>query len=239
MHSLAVLHRIAPLFGLRLLVGFTLVLFAAHAPAQDSKPTTVADQKSKQDRLVPILNHQLRISQWPVYGSTDSQLVVVKMFDYTCSHCRSTHQAIVSAKRNGLDLAVVALPVPLHRACNDAAKNSDPSRSKTCDIARYAVAVWLTDRTKFNAYHDWLFEVERNAAEARAKAIELVGQPALDAQIAKGTPAKYISKHVTLYKQAGSGTLPKLVFPTTTVVGEVSSGTTITNLVRSNLRAGR
>lgn len=182
------------------------------------------------------MSHQLRMHQWPVYGSLDSKMVVVKMFDYTCSHCRSTHQAIVSAKNSGLDLAVVALPVPLHRSCNSAAKNNDPSRSKSCEIARYAVAVWLADSSKFNAYHNWLFEVERGASEARTKAVELVGQQALDAQIAKGTPSKYISKHVTLYKQAGAGTLPKLVFPKTTVVGEVSSGTTITNLVRANIK---
>jgi len=235
MRSLTSRHPCHRPAGLRLLVLLALTGLPQSLNAEDSNATTKTDTASNQSRLVPILSHQLRIDQWPVYGSTDSKLVVVKMFDYTCSHCRSTHQAIVSAKRNGLDLAIVALPVPLHQSCNVHAKNNEPSRSKACDIAKHAVAVWLVDRSKFNEYHDWLFQVERNAGEARTKAIQLVGQQALDAQLAKGTPAKYISKHVTLYKQAGAGTLPKLVFPRTTVVGEVSSATTITNLVKSNL----
>jgi hypothetical protein len=41
---------------------------------------------------------------------------------------------------------------------------------------------------------------------------------------------------IALYKEAGRGTVPKMIFPTTTVVGEISSGTTIANMVREKLK---
>ena len=67
----------------------------------------------------------------------------VEMFDYTCPHCRATHKAIHGAmERFGDDLAIVALPVPLNRACNSAVTSNHSKHAEACKIAKIAVALW-------------------------------------------------------------------------------------------------
>tara|TARA_R110002049_G_scaffold4601_5_gene32596 strand:- start:826718 stop:828331 length:1614 start_codon:yes stop_codon:yes gene_type:complete len=188
-------------------------------------------------RLIPVVGgrHQLDIQQWPLWGDVGATYVVAEMFDYTCSHCQKTHHAMQQASKELKgQLAVIALPVPLSRACNDAASNDSPERAESCEIAKLAIAVWLTDRKLFSQYHDWLFEQRRTASQAFSKATELVGAERLNNQLASGIASQYIAKNVLLYKEAGAGTVPKLMFSNATIVGEVNSGSTIADLVRKN-----
>ena len=186
-------------------------------------------------RLVPVSGGRktLDARKWPVWGNVDGKYVIAEMFDYTCEHCRNTHRAVRDANEQlGSDFGVVMLPVPLHRACNDAATSNAPERADACEIAAIAVSVWLVDPTKFTEFHDWLFAQARPATEAQAKAETLVGKARLSEELAKGTAAKYIAKNVLLYRDAGAGTVPKIIFPTTTLVGEVASGETIADFAR-------
>ncbi|EGF24387.1 vitamin K epoxide reductase family protein [Rhodopirellula baltica] len=186
-------------------------------------------------RLVPVSGGRktLDARKWPVWGNVDGKYVIAEMFDYTCEHCRNTHRAVRDAKAQlGGDFGVVMLPVPLHRSCNDAATSNAPERADACEIAALAVSVWLIDPTKFTELHDWLFAQARTATEAKAQAETLVGKARLSQELAKGTAAKYIAKNIILYKDAGAGTVPKIIFPTTTLVGEVGSGSTIAEFAR-------
>ena len=192
-------------------------------------------QSAPTPRLVPVSGgrRQLDARKWPVWGNVEAKYLIVEMFDYTCEHCRNTHQSIkAAAPLLNDDFAVLTLPVPLHRDCNDAATNSSPERADACEIARLAISVWLVDASKFTAYHDWLFEQKRSAVEARMYADTLVDRDALTAEMAKGTASKYVAKNVLLYKDAGAGTVPKITFPTTTVVGEIGSAASVADLVR-------
>lgn len=208
------------------------------APQASTQSRSASDKPAVASRLVPVPGgrQQLDAHKWPVWGKVDAKYMVVEMFDYTCSHCRNTHVALCEAKATlGNDLSVLTLPVPLHRDCNDAATSSAPERADAYEIARLAISVWLADPTEFTAYHDWLFAQTRTAAEARVQAESLVGRERLAAQLNRETASKYIAKNVLLYKEAGSGTVPKIIMPSTTVVGEVTSGNTIANMVRQQL----
>lgn len=216
---------------------FLSLLGVVMVPQQPA--TKAADAETKPRRTVPVNNggKRLDIAKWPLWGNPEANNVVVEMFDYTCSHCRNTHLAIRDAARQlGGDLAVVALPVPLNAACNDTVTATNPERADACEVARIAIALWMVDRTKFTTFHDWLFEQSRSAAQARQHAATLVDPAALTQALAQTTPAKYIELNVQLYKEAGSGTIPKISFPNTTIVGEVGSGTTLVGMVRQYLR---
>ncbi|WP_160148091.1 vitamin K epoxide reductase family protein [Rubripirellula obstinata] len=193
------------------------------------------DQPALPPRLVPVSGgrRQLDARKWPVWGNVDAKYLIVEMFDYTCDHCRNTHNSIkAAAPLLGNDFAVLTLPVPLHQSCNDAAKNNSPEGADACEIARLAISVWLVDASKFTAYHDWLFDQKRSAVEARMYAETIVDRQALAAELAKGTASKYVAKNVLLYKDAGAGTVPKISFPRTTVVGEIGSANSVADLVR-------
>jgi uncharacterized membrane protein/protein-disulfide isomerase len=196
---------------------------------------TADAQQAPAPRVVPVSGGRIKLDarKWPVWGDVDAKYLIVEMFDYTCEHCQKTHQSIrQAAPLLGNELAVLALPVPLHRNCNDAATNSSPQRADACEIARLAISVWLVDPGKFTVYHDWLLEQKRSAGEARMYAETLVDRNALAAELSKGTASKYIAKNVLLYKDAGAGVVPKISFPTTTVVGEIGSANSVADLVR-------
>ena len=214
----------------------------ADSPDSDSTGADASDAAATAtgptaDRMVPISNGKLKLNirQWPLWGDADSKYVVAMLFDYTCPHCQRTHEAIRGAA-GSIDggLAVLTLPVPLYRGCNSASQTTDPKYAFRCEVAKIGVAVWLAQPTQYSAFHDWIMSGERTLAEVRAKADQVVGAEALAKQLSSGVPQQFVDKHVYLYRDSGAGTVPKLIFPTTTLVGEITSPDALVNIVRQN-----
>ena len=160
------------------------------------------------------------------------------MFDYTCPHCRNTHQAITGAqKQYGNDLAIFALPVPLESACNPAAAGA--RHPGACEMAKIAIAVWRLEPEKFQTFHDWMFEGHRTVSTARQFAETLVDKERLRTELSSDVPGQYISRHVSLYQRVGSGQVPKLIFPATTMQGEVNSTIRFATPLNANLQSLR
>lgn len=203
-----------------------------------AKETAAAEPAKPERRLIGVTGNKFRldIRQWPLLGPPDARYVFVEMFDYTCPHCRNTHRAVKGAfQRFGDDLAIIALPVPLDRKCNSAARSSGGTHRDSCEISRIAVGVWRIDPEKFHQLHDWLFERTRTAVSTRRRAEELVGKDVLDKELNYPTAAEYISRHVLLYKRVGAGSVPKLMFPNSSMVGEVSSSSTLIRTIEREL----
>jgi protein-disulfide isomerase len=196
---------------------------------EESKPA------ARKQRIVTVGGGQfaLNIRHWPLLGKPDAKYVFVEMFDYTCPYCRATHQAVRGAIEHfGDDLAILALPVPLDAACNRSVGYTAPEHAEACEIARIGVAVWRVSRKQFPPFHDWLFAAPRTAADARQHAAELVGEKALNDELALPHAANYIAKDVELYQRVGSGSLPKMLFTTSTVSGSVESAATLIDMIQ-------
>lgn len=210
---------------------------ASAADATASQPEAAASQPAEPPkRMVSVSGNRFSLNSrhWPLLGKPDAKYIFVEMFDYTCPHCRSTHKAIDGAfARYGDDLAVIALPVPLERSCNDAA--SGGGHFGACELARLSVAVWRVNREQFHTFHDWMFAAHRSTAQARTKAEELVGKDALAAELRQPHASNYISKHVELYKRVGRGAVPKLMFPKATMTGSIGNTRTLCNTIEREL----
>ena len=216
-----------------------------------SREKTVS-QKTATRRLVPVQggSFQLDVAQWPLLGKPDAKYIFIEMLDYTCDHCRRTHQSIAGAKQKlGDDLAVIVLPIPLNTKCNSAITTTGPRMAEACEIAQLAIAVWRVAPEKFALFHEYLMTTSTSPptfVESKAKAIELLGtekvgdQPSLaeklESEFASQTPAQYIDQHVKLYQRVGSGTVPKLMFPGKTIVGEFTSGDALVNVIEQQLK---
>lgn len=188
-------------------------------------------------KLITVAGNRitLDVKQWPLLGHADAQYVFVEMFDYTCPHCRNTHHAIKGAFENyGDKLAILALPVPLERACNDAA--SGGGHAGSCDLAKISIAVWRVSPEKFHEFHDWMFETTRSATSARAQAEKLVGAEKFRKEYGSKIPSEYVKRHVDLYKKVGQGSVPKLLFPKSTINGEINSKSTMVSTIERELR---
>lgn len=185
------------------------------------------DRTKPERRLVRIIGDtKLDARQWPLLGKPDAKYVFVEMFDYTCPHCRDMHHSLDGAfKKYGDDLAVITLPVPLNASCNNQVSQTETLHVESCKLANLAIAVWRVKPSKFHEFHNWLFEsaTPRTAAAARQRAIQLVDKEALDKVLAKQVPQKFVASHVKLYAKAGGGSIPKMLFPNITLVGNVGT----------------
>ena len=189
-------------------------------------------------RAAVVLNSiKLETNGWPLIGKQDAELVFVELFDYTCEHCQRTHKAIEGARQKfGDRLAIIVLPVPLDPKCNPNVKTSDPKHADACDLAKLAVALWYVDRDKFPEFHHYLFEKKPNYAAALIKAKEIVDNEKLAATMKGTIPSEYIAKHIALYIKAGSGNIPKLMFPKTSSVGAIESTEVVVSLIEKNAK---
>ncbi len=237
-------HTLIPSLGLLLSLSLCLSLDSSAAAQQPSNSTeeTAKELPGKADqndldkndgdakperRIVTLIGDtKLDVRQWPLLGKPEAKYVFVEMFDYTCPHCRDMHHEIDAAlKRFGGDLAVLTLPVPLNASCNNQIGNTESQHRESCEIANYAVTVWRLKPEKYHEYHDWLFQPQepRSATAARKRAVEIVGEEPLKKVLDSQVPQKYIASHVKLYAKAGAGSIPKMLFPNITLVGNVGS----------------
>lgn len=226
----------ASMTGISLAMGwFNPSLLLAGQVGQAAGENTQAAQPER--RTASILGGlKLDTRQWPLIGKPDAELVFVELFDYTCPHCQRTHAALSQAKaRYGDRLAVIVLPVPLDRACNPTVRQTGAAHGEACELARLAISVWVVDPKAFPKFHDYVFESKPNYAAALQRASQMVDSEKLRETMSGPIPSDYIAKHVSLYKRAGEGAIPKLMFPTSTTVGEVASGERLIQLISQHL----
>ncbi len=204
------------------------------------KPAADPTPKAPERRLLTFAGNRftLDVKQWPLLGKPDAPYVFVEMYDYTCPHCRNTHQAITGAlKHYGDNLAILALPVPLDASCNPTVNSTGGGHAEACELARIAVAVWRIEPAKFREFHDWMFAANRSALAARQHAETLVDKEKLKKELSSGIPSQYISRHVKLYEKVESGQVPKLIFPAVTLNGEVNSTASLCSTIERELSA--
>jgi uncharacterized membrane protein len=187
-------------------------------------------------RIVTAVGGSLKldIRQWPRIGSPAAKLVVIEMFDYACPHCRTMQTSIRGAReRLGNALAVITIPVPMNAECNPTVAETKPDFVDACELARLAVAVWRIAPSKFEEFHEFLLVGPKAppASVARGVAARLVGEQRLSNHLESGIPQRYLQKNVEMYERVGKGIIPKLLFPNTTLVGEIGSVDTLVEMI--------
>jgi len=188
-------------------------------------------------RRTVYLSGDIRLDSrnWPIVGHPDAEFIFAHMYDYTCPHCRAMHAGAIRGAQQyfGKSLAVMMLSTPMASACNDAIAVDDPIHAGACELSRVAVAVWRVDPKAFPRMHDWLMINQCTPREAFAFGSTLVGEDELRAELKEPNSAKYVARQVELYKKIGAGAVPKILFPETTLTGEVDSVQTLCEAVQS------
>ncbi len=215
---------------------------AQETPKQESssdQPQATEDSSKQPEtrRLVSIGGGavMLDVSVWPVAGDPQAEMVFVEMFDYNCGHCRQTHATVKKVKEIlGDKVAAIALPLPLNLECNNQITQTLPAFAESCLLAKLAVAVWKTDPTKFCEFHDWMFTGDKAPTyeQARKHAESLVDPGSLQSMYDSKLPSQYIEKHVQIYSRLQKGTIPKLMFKSTSIVGLCQSPTHLIEILK-------
>jgi uncharacterized membrane protein len=170
----------------------------------------------------------LDLTKVPVSGPLNAQNKFVKLFDYTCHHCRHLHQLLEPVKnRYSNELAIISLPMPLDANCNPIMKTTPVAHQNACEYAKLALAVFLAEPEKFEQYSNWLFFPERppELSAAREHAARLVGQQKLDAALNDPRIVQQIKQDADIFtmtsRLARKSTLPQLIFARGASVGGI------------------
>jgi len=219
-----------------------IVLVAASAGLQASTATTkvvtLSDMPADSDfdetadgvRMAGLLNGTLRlvVDDEPNTGTSDAPMIGL-MYDYACLHCRHSHQVMLNYLDENPDaFRIVFLPTPLNQQCNEHAPDNPGARfDDSCDLARLALAVWLTKPEAFMGFDRWLYEPQtpRSADEAQQQAEQILGQEALSAALTNPRINEIMKRNAQAYGNSGTDRVPVLLHPgSASVVGRVEDG---------------
>ena len=168
----------------------------------------------------------LDLTEVPVHGRKEAPKKVVKLFDYTCHHCRDMHhhfQPLLQTYSN--QLAVISLVMPIDGDCNPMVKRTPPSHEEACDYAKLGLAVFYAAPEKSHQFDDWIFEPAKPPPlpEARRFAENLVGADALGKALIDPRIGQRIQENIHIYstnsRMVRSGKMPQLLFTDGSTVG--------------------
>ena len=162
--------------------------------------------------------------RYPTAGPPGARHFILMLSDYTCPHCRTTHEMLQRLRTAyGQQIGVIVLPVPLDPRCNPLVPAGHAGPPQACALARLALAVWCSDAKKFGTIDRWLFAGThiRLEDETRAFAADLVGAKKLDDALLDPRIDGLIHDDIQLYARCGSGQIPKLLIGSTTAIGAI------------------
>jgi uncharacterized membrane protein len=201
-----------------------------------------ADSGPGPGRQISVLNGSLPlvVADEPVLGDPQAKHLVVILFDYCCPHCRETHGHLLDGMtKYPNQYALVLLPMPLDKSCNVHVEETEPRFQDACELARLALAVWKADRMKFAEFDRRLFEPEqpRPLAEARAKAVSLIGQENLAAALRDPEIEKTLQRNIAAYDRSTAGRIPVILSPEfATIVGRPADAEELFGILETELK---
>ena len=167
-------------------------------------------------REVLILGGQVRLRPYegPIVGSPAAPHIILSFFDYTCSHCRKMHEHLGAIRRRyGDQLAILAQPIPLDRACNRGVRRTHKTHKNACALAILALRVWKTDSSKFELFDSWMFSSPKppSVDAAREHAMELVGKVDFRKSKYHPWPRRRIDANIAIQSMLDRQSLPVLI----------------------------
>jgi len=154
-------------------------------------------------RAISLLDGRivLNAEAHPILGVERAEHFAIEIVDYNCGGCRRLTESLKAARPLlGPEIAVLVVAYPIDAECNDAYSVTPTGYENSCELARLALAVWLTDRTAYEPFHHWLFERQNGLTldEARREAERRVGGGALADALADPRLARMLRRDIAL-----------------------------------------
>ena len=161
----------------------------------------------------------------PYLGRPDAPHTCYLLFDYQCRHCQRMHGLVRELTATyGDSLCVRLCPTPLSPACNPYVSHTSKDLFEgSCDLARMAEALWMTDTASFYAFDAYLFGTDREGdtwkprpvEAARNRAARLIGERRLDATMRSDRLARNFATFAELFgrtSMSGQSGIPRLIY---------------------------
>lgn len=172
---------------------------------------------AERQREVTFIEGRVKIDVYkvPIIGSADAPYVMVELLDYTCHHCLKMHRQLKQVRqRYGDQLCIVPLLVPMDKKCNPMVKVSRSQHRDACELAKIALALWQVAPEAFAEFHSWMLDSTKPRSPLAAKkwAADVAGAQRIDEALRVGELEKLLAENIRIYRNAGGGMIPKLLF---------------------------
>ncbi|MBP5611730.1 MAG: thioredoxin domain-containing protein [Bacteroidales bacterium] len=180
----------------------------------------------------------------PYLGNPEAPHTCYLLFDYQCSHCQRMHGLVRELTAEyGDSLCVRLCPTPLSPACNPYVSHGGKDLFEgSCDLARMAEALWLTDTAAFYAFDAYLFGTDREGdawkprpvEAARNRAVRLVGEKPLDAALRSERLTRVFAVYTELFgrtSMTGQSGIPRLIYGAGWIIPEAEDTAALKSLL--------
>lgn len=144
----------------------------------------------------------LNVGDFPLFGSSNAENIVVHFFDFTCPSCRKLHPTLMSEHKPYTNqTALVMVPVPLDAECNPEVRQTAYIHRDACALARVGLALWKVAPQAYSEYDRFLFQNENppSAEAALAAARELAGKNSLDSALSDSSVLQVLRQGMMMF----------------------------------------
>lgn len=230
--------------GLRPLIPFAAGLAAAALFAfvqSRTLPDAIYDSGSASDNLPSFTAGEVPTLE----GRSDAPENLILLFDFQCNHCRRLHAYLPELMElAGGQYRIFLCPVPLSSACNPYIPDSGIDRfAGSCQLTRYAMAVWYARPESYEAYWDSLLGsgderavIDISAAESQAR--ELLGD-SFEAALRDSRIDSYLRKVEELFGRTSTSSrsgVPRIIHGQQWIVPETDDAESLLQLLRAEFQ---
>ena len=168
---------------------------------------------------------QLSRADWPLVGSASAPQTIALLFDITCTECRELYCTILQATREDQTFSVLAIPIPMHPACNPTVCKTKNPNPEACDFARLYLALWHTDPATYRKCETWLLgrSTLPSLMEARSHATRLLGASRLTLALTDPMLETRLRSAVNIYTTLKPDKLPQLLLHHGILQGKITA----------------
>lgn len=168
------------------------------------------------DRVVSLADGQVKLNttQHPLIGSPTARHVIVEVIDYSCPRCRITQDKLKAVMPLlGGDYALMVMTFPLNSGCNRHVEYDDERHKDACFYSKLAMALWMVDASKYEAFHHFMFDHQQEMTrdKALAEAHDLVGVARLEGMRVDERIDKLLKRDIELAARLGVQQLPGIL----------------------------
>jgi GH35 family endo-1,4-beta-xylanase/uncharacterized membrane protein len=195
-------------------------------PLGSTEPVPSQPAPTPPTDTVSLVANRIQFSRadWPLLGSPTAPQTIGFLFDLTCTECRELYRTLLQATRQSPAFSVLAVPIPMHPACNPTVCKTTNPNPEACDFARLYLALWHADPAIFRQCETWLLGRSSlpSLMEARGHASRLLGASRLTLALTNPTLDTRLRLAVNIYTTLKPDKLPQLLLPHGIAQGKIT-----------------
>ncbi|WP_432800420.1 hypothetical protein [Poriferisphaera sp. WC338] len=201
-----------PIIAALLFIILPILQFTFPPKLQTTQTVRVINKQIKHNRQLTFSlgktgSFKINPIEFPHLGPLNAPTTFVKLYDYTCQHCRAQSAALLPIQEKDLDqILIILMPTPLNSNCSPLIQTTLEQHKYACELAKLSLAVYRAMPQQYEQYHHFLMQGQSppSPEKARAFAESLIGINNLNIALKHPYIAQQLNRSTELYRMIDS-----------------------------------